>query len=335
MDDKVASPTADREIVLTRVFDAPRELVWQAFTQPDRLTHWWGPRGFTTRTHRMDLRPGGEWRFVMIGPDGHEYENLVTYLEVTAPERLRYRHGGGKELEPVNFEVTVSLEREGSDGGRTRVTMYSLFPSQTARDFVVREYGAIEGGRQTLERLGEQLAESAAGAARDRPFRLTRVFAAPRELVWDAWTREDHLARWMGPVGTRIVRSSLDLKPGGIYHYGMQSPDGSLLWGRWTFREVVRPSRLVFVLSFSDAAGGLARHPLATDWPLETLSTVTFDTHAGKGGGTTVLLDWRPWQPTAIERATFDAGHGSMAEGWGGTFARLDLLLAGNSGNGT
>jgi uncharacterized protein YndB with AHSA1/START domain len=95
--------TSDREIVISRVFDAPRELVWQAFTEPAHLLEWWGPRGFTTRTHRMDLKPGGEWRFVMIGPDGREYQNLVTYLEVTAPGRLRYRHGGTKEVEPVNF----------------------------------------------------------------------------------------------------------------------------------------------------------------------------------------------------------------------------------------
>ena len=98
--------STDREIEISRVFNAPRELVWKAFTDAAQIPQWWGPRGFTTRTERMDVKPGGQWRFVMIGPDGQEYRNLITYLEVVEPERLRYKHGGEKDVEPVNFQVT-------------------------------------------------------------------------------------------------------------------------------------------------------------------------------------------------------------------------------------
>ena len=266
MDTLVSTATAsDREIVLSRVFDAPRALVWQAFTDPERLAHWWGPRGFTTRTQRMNVRPGGDWRFVMIGPDGHEYQNLINYLEVEAPARLRYRHGGEVETEPVDFEVVVTLESEGANAERTRVTMRSIFPSSEKRDFVVHRYGAIEGGRQTLARLAEHIAQRATVESGDRPFVITRVFAAALDLVWDAWTTREHLMHWMGPKGTEITQASLDLRQGGVFHYAMRGQDGKVLWAKWVFREIVRPERLVFVVSFSDERGGVTRHPLIAD----------------------------------------------------------------------
>src|SRR5215471_614497 len=142
MTTKTAS-TADREIVITRVFDAPRELVWEAWTDPKHVPQWWGPRGFTTTTNKMDVKPGGTWRFVMHGPDGRDYQNKITYLEVKKPERLVYKHGDAENgaaegLEPVNFEVTVTFEAQGD---RTRLTMRSVFPSAKAREFVVKTYG--------------------------------------------------------------------------------------------------------------------------------------------------------------------------------------------------
>ena len=324
--------TSEREIVLSRVFDAPRELVWRAFTDPTRLANWWGPMGFTTRTHRMDVTPGGAWRFVMVGPDGREYQNLITYLEVKEPERLRYKHGGDKEVEPVNFEVLVTFEQDGGSRDRTRVTMRSIFPSSKALEFVVREYGALEGGKQTFERLAGHLRDAGAAVPLDRPFVMTRVFRAPRALVWDAWTQREHLARWMGPKGTTIARSSLELRPGGIFHYGMPTADGKLLWGKWVFREIVPPERLVVVVSFSDEHAGITRHPMAPDWPLETLSTMTFAEHAGIGRGTTVALNWTPMNATETERRTFATSHAAMEQGWSGTMEQLEAYLATQGG---
>jgi uncharacterized protein YndB with AHSA1/START domain len=146
---------ADREIVLTRDFDAPRELVFEAWTDPDRVARWWGPRGFTTTTHEMDVRPGGVWRFVMHGPDGTDYPNRIVYVEVVRPERLVYRHAGEGDAADVRFHTTVTFVEQ---GGKTQLTLRMVFETAADRDRVAEKYGAVEGGKQTLERLGEYLA---------------------------------------------------------------------------------------------------------------------------------------------------------------------------------
>lgn len=146
---KDTSATKDREIVVTRLIDAPRERVFRAFTLRDQIGHWWGPTGFRTTTHDMDVRPGGTWRFVMHGPDGTDYDNFVRYIEVVEPKRLLYDHGTDAESAP-QFQVTVTFEEQ---NGRTLLTMRSLFPTTEARDYVVRAVKAIEGAEQTLGRL--------------------------------------------------------------------------------------------------------------------------------------------------------------------------------------
>lgn len=148
---------AARSIVTTRVFDAPRDLVFMAWTDPKHLAQWWGPTGFTTTTHAFDMRPGGVWRFVMHGPDGTDYQNRITFEAVDRPERLVYRHGGGDDVEPVQFHVTVTFE---DLGGKTRLTMKGLFATAAIRDEVAAKYGAVEGAQQTLERLATYLISS-------------------------------------------------------------------------------------------------------------------------------------------------------------------------------
>ena len=148
---------ADREIVMTRVFDAPRELVFEAWTDPEQVVQWWGPFGFTTTIHEMEVRPGGVWRFVMHGPDGTDYDNHVVFDEVVKPERLVYRHGGGEENDIKEFRVTVNFDEDA--GGKTRLTLRLVAESPAERDRMV-EFGALEGGKQTLERLAEHLAKS-------------------------------------------------------------------------------------------------------------------------------------------------------------------------------
>lgn len=152
-----AAETADREIVITRTVDAPRELVWDAMTDPSHVVHWWGPRGFTTTMEKMDVRPGGVWKHVMHGPDGTDYPNSSVFREVVKPERIVYSHGGGKAGGPgAHFMATWTFE---ALGDKTRVTIHMVFDTAADRDMVVREYGAVEGGKQTLERLGEYLAQ--------------------------------------------------------------------------------------------------------------------------------------------------------------------------------
>ena len=176
---------AARSIVVTRVFDAPRNLVFDAWTDAKHVGNWWGPRGFTTTTHEMDVRPGGVWRLTMHGPDGVDYQNKITYLEVAKPERLVYDHGG------AGARVTVTFEDQ---AGKTRLTMRMVFQSAKARDGVVKKHNAIEGANQTLDRFGEQLAKM-------MELITTRIFDAPREVVFRAWTDPERLQALVGAEG--------------------------------------------------------------------------------------------------------------------------------------
>jgi uncharacterized protein YndB with AHSA1/START domain len=149
------SVTSDREIVVSRMFDAPRELVFEAWTDPKKVVQWWGPHGFTTTNQEMDVRPGSVWRFTMHGPDGTDYGNRVVFVEVVKPERLVYDHGpeGRSDINP--FHVTVTFDEA---DGKTRLTLRMVFDSAAERDRAV-EFGALEGGKQTLERLAQHLAD--------------------------------------------------------------------------------------------------------------------------------------------------------------------------------
>ncbi len=316
-----APATAEREIVITRVLDAPRELVWQAWTDPRHVANWWGPNGFTNTFERFDVRPGGCWIFVMHGPDGTDYPNRMEFVEVVPPERLVYTHGGARKDDAVDFHVTVTFAEQ---DGRTRLTMRSVFPSAAERDRVVKEHGAIEGGNQTVDRLAGQLAQM------QGEFFITRIFDAPRDLMWKAWTESGRLAQWWGPQGFKMGVAKLDLRPGGVFHYSMQAPPGSplgnaLLWGKFVYREIVKPERLVFVDYFSDEQGGITRHPMSATWPLEVLSTLTF---AERGGKTVLALRGGPIRATEEERKTFEAGRDSMRQGFTGTFDQLADYLA-------
>ena len=126
---------ADREIVITRVVSAPRELVWEAMTRPEHVTRWWGPRGFTTQTEVMDVRPGGAWKHTMIGPDGARYPNKSVFREVVAPERIVYSHGGAREGDPglAAVRAGVALRHRGRPARPARARRPRRRPDSRAR----------------------------------------------------------------------------------------------------------------------------------------------------------------------------------------------------------
>jgi uncharacterized protein YndB with AHSA1/START domain len=157
-------------------------------------------------------------------------------------------------------------------------------------------------------------------------FVISRVLDAPRDLVWKCFTEPEHMKRWWGPKGVTVVKSEMDLRPGGIYHYAMQVPGGPVMWGKFTYREIVPPSKLVFINSFSDEKGGVTRHPMAPSWPLEMFSIFTFE--EVEGGKTRFTVRWSPYNANDEERKTFDAGHASMTQGWSGTMEQLEAYLA-------
>jgi uncharacterized protein YndB with AHSA1/START domain len=143
--------TSDREIVITRTVKAPRPLVWKCWADLSHLEKWWGPDGFSVTTESYDFCVGGIWKFVMHGPDGRDYDNLIVFTEITEPLRITHKHGGhGGDGAEVEFTATITFE---DDGRGTKITMRSVFPTAEERDRVVQEYGAIEGGKQTLGRM--------------------------------------------------------------------------------------------------------------------------------------------------------------------------------------
>ena len=145
-------PVADRQLLIERIIQAPPEVVWQAWTDPKQIVQWWGPNGFTTTIETMDVRPKGIWKYVIHGPDGTNYPNLSTFIEVVPPERIVFSHDGGAADRPqAQFESTWTFEALGKD--QTRVTIDMRFPTAALRDSIVQHYGAVEGGHQTLHRL--------------------------------------------------------------------------------------------------------------------------------------------------------------------------------------
>jgi uncharacterized protein YndB with AHSA1/START domain len=241
---------------------------------------------------------------------------------VVKPERIVYSHAGGREegdRPGANFIATWLFEALSET--RTQVTVRLVFPSADARDFVIKEFGAIEGGKQTLMRLSEHLA-----AMLSRPFIISREFDAPRDLMWRVWTEREHFAQWFGPKGGTVAIAKMNFVPGGMLHYSIRTPDGKEMWGKAVYREIAPPGKIVWVNSFSDKDEGTTRHPLTTDlWPLQLLTEVTFSERNGK---TIVTVKWLPLDASAEERKVFDSHRDSMNQGWGGTLDQLTAHLA-------
>jgi len=157
-------------------------------------------------------------------------------------------------------------------------------------------------------------------------FVISRIFDAPRELLWRCFTEPELMRQWWGPKGSAVVASNMDLRVGGTFHGAMRDPAGRVMWAKFVYREIMPAERLVWVHSFSDEAGGLTRHPLSPTWPLELLTTITFEEEPG--GKTKVTLRWAPLNATAEEQKTFDGAQDGMTQGWSGSFERLTAYLS-------
>ena len=310
---------SDRALMFTRSFDAPRDLVWQAWTDPSQLARWWGPEGFSITTHEHKMQPNGIWRLTMHGPDGRDYDNRIVYLEVKPPERLVYKNSGEAGGRAVNFQTTVTFAEQ---DGVTTLTMRAEFSAAADLRYVIENFGADKGGEQTIGRLADHVAMLTS----DQPeFLITRMFDAPREMVWQAWTDPALLAQWFGPKGCTARIATFELRPGGVWHSCLTMPGGAEMWAKFVYREVVPPQRLVWLHSFSDPEQNLTHHPMSPTWPLIMLTTMTLEESGGK---TKLTLTWVPYEASEIERKTFVEGMSGMTMGWSGSFEQLDALLA-------
>jgi uncharacterized protein YndB with AHSA1/START domain len=156
-------------------------------------------------------------------------------------------------------------------------------------------------------------------------FVISRSFDASAQRIFDAWTVPEQLGQWWGPVGFAISVAKIEAKPGGEFVYCMKSPQGLEMWGKFAYREIAAPERIVFVNSFSNASGGIARHPFSPSWPLEVLNTLTLE---AQGAKTLLTLRGGPLNATELERQTFDASHAALQQGFTGTLDQLAAFLA-------
>ncbi|MGL4513876.1 MAG: SRPBCC family protein [Lacipirellulaceae bacterium] len=305
----------DRTLVVWRVIDAPRELVYDAFLDTTGISNWWGPVDFTTTTHSVETREGGEWRFTMHGPDGTDYENLIVYQELSRPERIAYEHPGGREVEAVCFATTVTLA---DDGGKTRVRLKMLFPSKTERDRVGIDYGAVDGLFDTVTRLAEHVGDEPAGrrltmgAVTDTEVRFRRVIDAPRERVYAAMTSAESIPRWWGPraITTEVVEH--DLRVGGRWRFVCHEPGGVTHPFFGEFLELSPPERVRQTFCYDV-------EPFR-DWPnLESVELVD-------RGASTLVLGTIVYPNRAARDGHLDSG---MERGMGESYDRLEELVCG------
>lgn len=160
--------------------------------------------------------------------------------------------------------------------------------------------------------------------ANENEFVIEKVINAPCDFLFRVWTEPEHLMHWWGPEGFIMDVCQVDLRPGGIFHYQMKSPDGADMWGKFVYHDIIPPEKLVFVVSFSDAEGNNTRHPLSATWPLEILNTFVFEEQHGK---TKMILRGIPFNANPEEQKTFEEGFSSMNQGFSGTINQLEEYL--------
>jgi uncharacterized protein YndB with AHSA1/START domain len=159
-----------------------------------------------------------------------------------------------------------------------------------------------------------------------QPFTISRDLQAPVDLLWAAQTEPEHLAQWMGPDGMNVIHTAHDFRAGGSYHYGLEAPDGTQMWGYQSFVEITPKTKIVLLQSFSDPDGNIAAHPMAPTWPKKMQATMTFESTGPKTSRITIT--WFPWEADQTAHDTFDMARAGMTQGFDGMFLKLDAHLA-------
>jgi uncharacterized protein YndB with AHSA1/START domain len=306
------------EINLTRVYDAPVKTVWEAWTEPEQASKWWGPRGFTLTTHSKEFKPGGIWHYTMHGPDGTDYPNKAKYLEIEKYSRMVYDHGGNDEREPL-FRVTVNFTEL---KGKTKMEMSMALPTPEAAE-ETRKFIKKAGGESTWDRLAEYLEKESSG--KDE-FVINRTFNAPLEVMYEMWTNPEHFSQWLAPTGFKMEFIRADIRPGGSTLYLMT--DGKTkMYGRANYLEIEKPDHILYTQQFCDENENISRHPMAPTWPETMLTKVKLS--AEGPDNTRVTITWQCYGATSKEELdTFINAKAGMTQGWTGSFDKLDDYLA-------
>jgi uncharacterized protein YndB with AHSA1/START domain len=310
----------ENELNLTRFFDAPRELLWRAWTEPEQAMRWWGPKGFTSPVCKIDLRVGGKYFNCMRSPDGRDFWSTGVYREIVPKERLvmtdsfadekgnvvSATHYGMSPDFPLEMVITVTLEEK---AGRTKLTLlHEGIPEGRMRDLTEA------GWNQSFDKLADSLA-TATDSTRiiaepgKQEVIITRVFDASRELVFQGYTDPASIPQWWGPERLTTVVKKMDVRPGGIWRFVQHDPDGNEYAFHGVYHEVLSPSRIVSTFEFEGTPGHVV------------LDTVTFETFEGK----TKLTGRSVFQTVEDRDEMLKEG---MIEGASETMDRLAVLLS-------
>ena len=293
------SPAADRELTITRFFNAPVNLVWDVWTKPEHIKNWWGPNGFYNTIFEMDVKPGGVWDFIMHGPDGTAYKNKSVFKEIVKNKKIVYEHISGPK-----FLATVEFEKQGD---KTFLTWTMRFESKEEFIRTIKTFKADEGLKQNIEKLETYLEKGYAGDE----LMITRNINAPIELVFKAWTDPKMLAKWWGPDGFTSPVCEWDAKPNGNIYIDMKAPDGNVYPMNGKVHEVVAPEKIVFTSAALDKNNQRR---------FEVLNTVTLIDENGK---TKLTLHTKV---SNIKRGGEQHVQG-MTEGWSQSIERLINLI--------
>jgi len=295
----VVTLPSDTEILMTRDFNAPRALVWEMFTKPEHLKQWWGCGFHTNLTVEMDVRVGGTYRYNGKTADGTVVPFKGEYKEIDPPSRIVFTEIYDVDMARDHPALVTTTFTEAN--GKTTMHCLVRYDSKQTRDIVLST-GMDKGAAASydeIERMLEPLSR----------LTLTREFAAPRELVWKAWTDPTQFAKWFGPRGMSVPRVDFDVRPGGALRYEMRGPNGMTMTNLGSFIEVVEPERLVYTERM-EQNGVVA---------FEIENTVTF---ADRDGKTLVTLQLRVMRAAKFAPITY------AGEGWKQALDKLGELLA-------
>jgi len=313
-----------RDLIIIRLFDAPRELVWKAWTEPEGVMRWWGPKGFTSPVSKINLRVGGEYLNCMHSPDGKDHWSKGVFREIVAFERLVMTDSFADEngnMVPASYygmskdfplEMLIRVMFEEYDG-KTKITLRHIgMPSDADSK------GAGQGWNESFDKLAEYLeTEKSIVSGKnvpkfefpsDREVLITRIFDAPREMVFKASLDPNLIPQWWGPKRYTTTVEKMDVKPGGVWRFIQRDQEGNKYAFNGVYREIVSPEREVHTFEFE----GMPGHVM--------LETSTFEEFEGK----TKLTVSDLFQTVEDRDGMFNSG---MKEGATESMERLEELL--------
>lgn len=308
---------SSNEIRLTRIYSATIQEIWDAWDDPNKLTQWWGPRGFSTTTKHKNMTVGGDWLFTMHGPDGTNHPNYTKFIEVEKYKKLYYAHGTFPDKEPL-FHVRVIFEELNQ---KTLMKFAMILPNvETADKF--RVYIKQAGGDATWDRLAEFLEQE---KSKKDIFVISRSFNANCDQVFDAWTNAKKVMLWTAPTGFEGHYIHANIVTGGESFYCMTG-NGVTMYGKANYLDIQKNQSLIYTQKFVDKDGQTSRHPMAPTWPESMKTSVSFI--KVDENETLVRVQWEVFGDATIEeRATFNGAKAGMTQGWTGSFDKLDEFL--------